>query len=644
MKSLHQTVATPFRTSAVGLLRTGILLGCLANTGGLPSVSGQSTEQQLKVVEHTWGFDGRVQPGQFNPLSILLDNQTDDPIDATATLQRIQGMLNPTGGQYAQQVFIAPTARRWIQFYPYIPDGQQTDWRLELNGKKVADFTQPRPAWTPDADQKKAGGQAGERPQVVILDRANRMTTQPPALRHLPENVFPPYSTVTFGLHTVFLDHVPDWELPRQEAFMSWLKRGGRLHLLKDSRNEFPQFSGAMLDLNQPLDNFMIGYGNVSRHAIQRNQVTEDLVRRSVTVTLLKGEDEELDELIKQQQQQYGDGLSQFIETEPSTIDETFFREMRKLTLPEHAWWLIFLLAVCYIGLIFPGCFLLSKRNNLHFLTTYGAIVGLSLVFSMLFLMIGRRGYGETTNLQTLGVARAEDDTHWSVFEWNALFVTSGDNYSAAAENQQAVLATGDTVDRSDAQIVSGNNAQIAMRIPPFSSQTFVGRRRLTGTDWQLKILEQDIQPSGLVRLVIQTGPGFPADQVRRSLVLIGRRIYEMRFDSTKRTLTLFGNKRSLAEFCQPVPNYDYMNPWNQPQQKEVKDIVDKFYEESLPSLMRRSLIDDLVHNPTRFELPADRIRLFVYAEIPEEFSMSLSAEAKNTGRILFTKDIYLQN
>ena len=85
----------------------------------------QDTKPRLKVVEHIWGFDGRVQPGQFNPLSVLLDNQTSEPIEATATLQQIQGLLNATGGRATESVFIAPTARKWVQFYPYVTNSQQ---------------------------------------------------------------------------------------------------------------------------------------------------------------------------------------------------------------------------------------------------------------------------------------------------------------------------------------------------------------------------------------------------------------------------------------------------------------------------------------------------------------------------------------
>ena len=591
----------------------------------------------LKVVEHTWGFDGRVQPGQFNPLSILLDNQTDQAIDATATLQRIQALLNPAGGQYVQQVFIAPAARRWVQFYPYVANSYQTAWVLSFDGEKIGEFMQPRPAYKLESEKQE------QQPQVVILDRAETVSSRPSTVKHLPENIFPPYATVTVGLHTVFMDHVPDWELPRQQAFLSWLKLGGRLHLLRDRRGEYPQFSGELADLNQPLTRYFIGSGIVNRLDVQREGLTETMVRNAVVLDALKDEDEEFKQFIRQQNQ-INRGIGQLIEIEPSSIDEQFFRHMRELTLPDHAWWLIFLLALCYIGLIFPGCFALSKNKQLHFLATYSALVGLSLIFSLLFLAIGQRGYGESTTLQTLAVARAEDNTHWSVMQWNALFVISGDSYQVTAPDQQSVYSTGETVDQAEVQIMPGNAGGITMQIPPFSSQTFVSRRRLASADWRLEISDIDLQLSGLVKLSIQTGDNFPAAEGNKYLVLAGRRIYEMKYDDQTKQLRLFGAKRRLAEYCQPNFDIQYTRPWGQHQQEDLRTPTERFYDESLPTLVQRNLLDDLVNKVSRYELPSDRLRLFVYTTLPDEFMISVSTDTKNTGKILFARDLFLRS
>lgn len=604
------------------------------------ALQAQGPQAQLKVVEHIWGFDGRIQPGQFNPLSILLDNQTSTAIDATAVLERVQGMLNVTGGRMAQPLFIAPAARRWIQFYPYISDPRQCEWRLQVvdntgTQRTVSfEFTQPRPSWKTTLDQNDVA------PQMVILDPENRRTNSPSSVKHMPENVFPPYATVTFGLHTVFLDHVPSWETPRQEAFMSWLRQGGRLHLLHSVRGEFPVFSGPMVDLNQPQSSFRIGRGQVERHDFQRSGVTDDVVRRAQANTVLQDEDESLDELIDQQSQVSGFGAGQYIETDSSSIDDTFFRRMRELTMPEHAWWLIFLLAIGYIGLIFPGCFVLSKQKQLHFLSTYGAIVGLSIVFSVIFLLIGRRGYGETTNLQTIALARADGDRSWNMLEWSGLFVTTGDQYEIALTDQQAMLSTGDTMNRQDAVITTGRSAQMDVRIPPFSAQTFISRRLVKATDWGLKVESIDRGAGGLVNLRMAANKNLPRSSETRYLVLAGRDIWEMQLDSDTGKLQQLGQRRSLAMFCQPVYTEEFANPWIRTRPKVEQSEQEIFYQDVLRLLLQRSLIDDLVNQPLRFILPADQIRLMVYTEIPDDLYADVSAEAQRSGRILFIKDL----
>lgn len=604
-------------------------------SAGQTDCPAQPVKAGLKVVEHIWGFDGRVQPGQFNPLSILLDNQTDQAVEAEVTLQRMQTILNPTGGLYTTEIFISPAARRWVQLYPYVSDTRGCEWQLNLDGKKIAEFTQPRPAWKTTTDK------IDPPPQVIILDRAGRINTQPASVKHFPENIFPPYSTVTFGLHTLFLDHMPDWESPRQEAFMSWLKQGGNLHILRTTRGETPRFSGAMTDLNQPLrDRFTVGMGTVTKHTIQRNAVSEDVVRSATVINVLKDVSEDLDQQIEDRLEQ--GRLGAFVETEPSSIDDTIFRRMRELTLPEHAWWLIFLLALVYIGLIFPGCFALSKKKDLHFLATYGAIVGLAVVFSALFLVIGRRGYGEKTNLQTIAYARAEQDGIWNTFQWNTLFVTAGDLYSATAENQQAALSTADTFDRSEAKSSIGSTSTIDMRIPPFSSQTFVSRRRVSAAPWNLKIKNINFDGSGLKDLTLSVGDSFPRDEDTAYLVLVGRRVYEMRYDADTASVYLLGQKKSLAEICQPNFSQDYANPFSQPQPGENLTEQEIFFDDSFRWLVQRCLLDDLVNKPSRFELPSDRIRLFVYTKVPDTFVMNISAEAKVSGRILFSRDILI--
>lgn len=606
-----------------------------------PAVA-QSNGPQLKVVERIWGFDGRVQPGQFNPLSVLLDNQTDEDIDATITLQQLTPRLSAGGAQYAEKVYLSATGRRWVQFYPYIAQRYQTEWKLTLRDDETLTHEQLGKSFTQarSVTQKDAPDDAVI-PQVIILD-VDRSSTRPTTVKHLAENIFPPYASATCGLHTVFLDHVPDWELPRQQAFLSWLKLGGNLHLLQNGRGEFPRFSGALGTLNQPLNRYEIGGGTVVRNPIRRNELSESMVRQATIIRSLKGQDRDAIEELRERYKKTGQGLSELIPIDASSTDDELFRGMRELTQPNHAWWAIFLLAVSYVGLIFPGCFWVSKRKGRGFIETYGAIVGLAVVFSLLFLMIGRRGYGEATNLQTLAIAKSEDASHWSVFQWNALFVTSGDNYSATAPDQQVLLSISDTDSGNGAQVTPGNSGEASMQIPPYSSQALVSRRRVATDPWNLSIKNVNIQPKGMVSLKIDVGKHFPISKNTKYMVLAGRSLYEMRYMPALKELTLFGARQRLATYCQPRYDYDRMNPWGKSEEVEKRTQQQIFYDDSLPQLVQRSLTDDLVDSAANFELPTDRIRLFVYTPLPDDFELTISTPAKRSGRILFTKDLLL--
>ena len=216
----------------------------------------------------------------------------------------------------------------------------------------------------------------------------------------------------------------------------------------------------------------------------------------------------------------------------------------------------------------------------------------------------------------------------------------------AGANDQQSVYSTANTLDRQDVIITAGNNGRIEMKVPPFSSQTFVSRRRLASRDWKLKIRTHSSDASGLVSLSIQTGDDFPALDGNKYLALSGKRIYTLKYDSATKRLELFGSKKTLNEFCQRDFNAMYGNPWiskrNGPE--DIRSEKQRFLDDSLPTLVARSLLDDLILRPFEFRLAPDRIRLFVYTDIPKEFQIAVSADVQASGRILFTKDLQLQD
>ena len=637
-------------------------------------VAAAADESLITIQSKIWGFDGRVQTGQFNPVSFLIDNRTEDSIEAVAALSH-NAIMGTNSGRFEQSVFIGPGAQRWIQLYPYIANDDQSEWTFTLGDLEFRGQQQPRSA------NALVNLRTKQKPlsAAIILDAPGTMSLQPVTVKHFPESIFPPWSTATVGLHTIFMDHEPDWEEPRQKTLMSWLRRGGRLHLLKNSRNEWPTFRGQLADLSQPLDSFSVDSGLVTRHDFGRADLTKSVVRAALDT----GRDSDPEEL-PEDVQAAGDllsnssgfgSLSDYHNPELSWLDGHWFDAMRQFTQPSHAWWLIILLSLVYIGLIFPGCWLLARssqrngarrmlpgtrghsaaqgphagsskstpqnmsRQHRHFLIVYGAIAGLSVVFSVLFLFIGRRGYGERTTLHTIAVSRIEGSTTQNVMEWNALFVTTGGQYTITGTGEQALFAIPQLQQQTNAVMTGGNSGQLSVGIPPFSTQPFICRRQLPVADWQLKVTGfQQAEKGKIANLQIQCGPAFKIDEGAKLRLQYGRNLYHVSFDESTRLLKQTRPGGSLARFCNQYSQHRGSFGW----EYHGTDMAEHFYDGLLPGAILRSFAEDGIYDPLELDLPADRIRLFVYTVLPSDHFVTTNTNARKQGRIMYVRDIPL--
>lgn len=600
---------------------------------------GAQTTQEIKIVDKVWGFDGRVVGGQFMPLSIEIDNLGEESIEGIATLRSVAGMIRETGGTLVQPFFVGGHSRKWVHFYPYIA-GMTTSWQFELRTEtktfRFDPIDQPRSVL--DSESPGMNGQ-NQSMIAVILDAPGATARIPTTVKHMQEEIFPPYFTATHGLYAMFLDHVPNWETPRQEAMLSWLKAGGRLHLLKDQNNQTLRFSGILAALNDPFTEFHVGSGSVTRHEIQRGELTKNLVDAARTPKGLSTADMEE---YTQYEKQFSNGL---VYEESVSDDDDLFAELRQLTQPDHMWILIFLLSVCYVALIFPGCWILSRQRRLHFLITYGSIAGLAAIFSLMFLLIGRRGYGEATSLHSFAIARAEDDTHSSLLQLTTLFVTSGNTYSVEDKDHQALLASGSSEESVDARITSGNTASFISRIPPYSSQAIRSRRRIETDNWNLAVTSLSQQGDELKDLTIAIGNKFPADERTQCRVLHGRKLYRTQIDRSRGQISLAGGRELLYSYCAPKHFMGGGGPVLQTVEElegKSDDRVEACFTRALPNLVRRSLVDDCVQTVRTFRLPEDRVRLLVYAPMLDNQHLSVNAGIRRVGRVLYVRDLLL--
>lgn len=632
--NINASTIHPLTVIAAGCRKGQGLVILLLVVTVVPVVPATAADQPLVTVEdQIWGFDGRVQPGQFNPVSVLFDNRSEDAVDAVAALSRVEGLAGTTSGELQEPVFIGAGARRWVQFYAYVPIDDQAEWNQRLGKIKFTPLRQPRSITAKDSPQQKTK----PRPAAVILDSPGSMSLKPTSVKHFPEAIFPPWATATVGLHMIFMDHPPDWEVPRQEALMSWLRRGGRLQLLKSSRGMWPEFGGVMAELNQPFPRFFVGSGIVERMDVQRAELTDSVVQGLLVVDVKLAEDDVPDEELSVSTNTYQNShLNNQLES--SQLDESWFEKMRQLTQPQHAWWLIYLLAFAYIGLIFPGCWILSRQNR-HFLVVYGSIAGLSIVFSVLFLVIGRRGHGESTSLHTLALSRIEGDQQQNILEWDALFVTTGDQYTISAPEQQSLFAIPGLRQRSNAIMTAGNDAQLSVAIPPFSSQTFMCRRCRPAPDWQLKLQMINRSASGVSSIKIGTGPKFAAEQNPKYQILYGDQMYRLKYEEEERSLTLAGSMGSVTKFIRTYFSNDYTSfGWNYYEEIDA----DGFYDKAFSGLIVRSFAEDGVSDIRQAKLPTDRVRLFVYTDLSEDQFVDTHTEVGTRGRILYVYDLPL--
>ncbi|MBL8815061.1 MAG: hypothetical protein JNL58_03445 [Planctomyces sp.] len=591
----------------------------------------------VKVVSTVWGFDGRVVPGQFMPLSILLDNLSEDAIEGQVSLRATSAMMRDSGGVMVEPVYLAPRTRRWVQFYPYI-SGYSSTWRFTLASGGTTllseSIEQPRAAYGG------YGNQEEKSQPVVILDRPGGMGNRiPGTVKHMPAEIFPPYSTATGGLRAMYLDFVPDWEEPRQEALISWLRSGGQLHLLLDSNALRLKFSGVLSPLNEPFTTFYVGSGKVIRHEYQRDGLTAEVVapvlRPSIT--------ENVQETQQTQNYQYEPYQSTI---DPGSMDSEMIMGLRELTRPEHNWFLIFLLSVCYVGLIFPGCWLISRVRTVHFLTTYAAIAGAAIVFSVLFLFIGRRGYGESTVQHCLSVARYDSEGRWTATQWGTLFVTSGDQYIIESENEQAMMSVGGADDSVDAIVQSGNKASIDVRIPPFSSQAIVARRQLSLPDWTADIRNVEISGDGLVKLEVEVGAAAPRGEEVTYMLLRQRSLYKGALSDDGKSIVLGQALGQIASWCDDTTYGSYRSGgwlWGGQFDSELSE-EERFYEVARRQMVRRSLFDEGAENTRSWSLAPDRIRLLILAPTDKDMSLKTGLEMRVDGRTLFIRDLLLSS
>ncbi|MFM8583367.1 MAG: hypothetical protein ACKOFW_18005, partial [Planctomycetaceae bacterium] len=167
-----------------------------------------------------------------------------------------------------------------------------------------------------------------------------------------------------------------------------------------------------------------------------------------------------------------GSGVEVFPADDWGLFDtDSMLDRMRDQTRTDHNWPLIHLLCLTYIGLIFPGGWLLSRWRPCDYRLLFGGLLGLVTLFSLLLLVVGRRGAGEVETIHSLLLARPLDEDRVSVSGWSGAFVTASGKYVISHEGQGGLYSSGQQIEGVEGFISPQSPARLEVTLPPFSSR-----------------------------------------------------------------------------------------------------------------------------------------------------------------------------
>lgn len=574
--------------------RTIVLLTLAA--GILLSVFPASADAQLQVEgKPRWGFDGFVRANKFNLLTVELFNNSDKPWQGDIRLQAQVG-IGPADIPIVQpDLLIEPYGRRRLQFLVYI--SEMTDFTLRW-GRRADEFLR--------IDEPVRS----ESPAVVQFVAGEAFRSGLKGIPTFDENDFPPSAAGLTGLGTVVLDHVPRWTETQSRAFRDWLHAGGTLHLYEETAGRFPEFSGLLTDLNRPGDGFPLGGGRVVRHS-STSAVATAPASPAQPVT------------------------ARHHDWHTAT---SLFSVLKELTRPDHNWALIYLMAIAYLLLLFPGCWLLGRRRG-DYRLTYGAILAIVFLFSVGFRTVGARGYGEQTSIHSAALVRPTADGRAIVTQWSNLFVTAGGTYEVSHPLEGNVYSSGQANEAVRGAALNRPYGKVLTDVPSFSSRSLVNTGVLSGFRWSqdaepfgVEVVEMDASAGVLNKLSVKLN-GIPRDQVFEVGAVHGRNYYQLTADSTG----LF-QLQHVAQNLDLVLNHDAWSTnvgvWNN--QADDPQRLGELLNKLRPALIAWDLGLTGENQRLAFSLPPDQIRLYIFAQLPQGmFAKGISEQ--QSGRVVIS-------
>jgi hypothetical protein len=291
-------------------------------------------------------------------------------------------------------------------------------------------------------------------------------------------------------------------------------------------------------------------------------------------------------------------------------------------------------------------------------------------LFSLGFAYIGRRGHDEANTVNAVAVARQLPDGALDVTAWSNVFVINGGDYAIARAGAGSLYSTAQSFEAVNGVIRNGAQGVFYVDIPPYSSQPFLHRMKLKNDRFEIKVSDFSTAQSGspksdtgLTKLALVTDGHFPRPATREPVYALYRdHVYEMtcadgrlelarpraheayHADSGNGSLELIGTRiQSLSNFLGSIHSEDlspYSRGYGSPRPSNPQADPTPPFETLHRPLIAWSLGLKRRSEISTFVLPSDRVRLFVWAELPESLRVNDPRMGSQQGRMLYVVDV----
>jgi hypothetical protein len=352
---------------------------------------------------------------------------------------------------------VPPFDERWVQITPYILD-EYLPWQITWGPKssQTIELSQPR---------------LGE-PAVILLVNPNDRPRSSGLLRRFRTNLFPVSVTATDSLGTVFLNSVPDLQGARLQAFLEWLRRGGRVVVLHGDDQQYPRFPSALAALNDPSDSFQVGSGQVHRLPIDAADVKESQLRTGVSK-------EQRDAAKRAESAGFQNPYKTYNGRFPWGRDRAVLEKLEGVSRFSRRWWVIYPLALLYLAAVFPGSYAVAQTSK-GVRSFYIAYFAIAIAFSWAFKALGGVGGGEKNRIRAATIAHQLSPGVFDCTQWSSLAAVDGGWFALTHEGSGRTYSYNEEFESPRGQITAGSGAKYEIDIPVASTRSALVRFRAT--------------------------------------------------------------------------------------------------------------------------------------------------------------------